>query len=91
MERFQHTLPWRGGPRRPPAQASDRGRRKGDAEKMNDSAIRASRPKDSAALHLSLSGHRHVVALRFDCFQNAWVARETPVDFGNASMRSVTS
>src|SRR5208282_1172330 len=57
MERFQHALPWRGGLRRPPAQASDRGRSEGDAEKMDDGAIRAGRPKDSAALHLNLRGH----------------------------------
>ena len=61
MERFQHALPWRHGLRGQPAQASDRRRREGDAEKMGDGAIRASRPKDSAALHLNFSGQRHVV------------------------------
>jgi hypothetical protein len=58
---------------------------------MNVRAIRASRAKDRAARHLNLRGHRHVFAMRPDCFQNVQFTRETTVDFGKTDMPSVTA
>ena len=57
---------------------------------MTDSTIRASRPKDSAALHLNVRGQRHVVALRL-ASRTREFTRETPVVFGKTYMPGVTA